>query len=77
MLIPSLTNSGRGVGIALGGLIYERFGSRNLFRACAGLNLVSLVVYFLFLCCMGIELTKPPADVKEPNQIDGKPGKLL
>ncbi|XP_072040443.1 major facilitator superfamily domain-containing protein 6-like isoform X2 [Amphiura filiformis] len=58
---------GRAVGISLGGIIFEKLGSRNLFRICAGLFLTSLVVYYLLLCCLGIKLTGQPTDDKNPS----------
>ncbi|XP_063964639.1 major facilitator superfamily domain-containing protein 6-like [Lytechinus pictus] len=38
---------GKGVGIILGGVIYDNFGARNLFRGSAILSFVTLVLYYV------------------------------
>ena len=48
------------MGTALAGFIYEKFGSRNLFRAVAGLCMIALLIYWPLLCCLGIKLTGTP-----------------
>ncbi|XP_041478085.1 major facilitator superfamily domain-containing protein 6-like [Lytechinus variegatus] len=45
---------GKGVGIILGGVIYDNFGARNLFRGSAILSFVTLVLY----CVIDIILDK-------------------
>ncbi|XP_041478086.1 major facilitator superfamily domain-containing protein 6-like [Lytechinus variegatus] len=38
---------GKGVGIILGGVIYDNFGARNLFRGSAIFSFVTLVLYYI------------------------------
>lgn len=42
--------TGEGTGTILGGLFYEQYGARNLFRAMAGTCVAVFIIYRTFLC---------------------------
>ncbi|XP_041477968.1 major facilitator superfamily domain-containing protein 6-like protein B [Lytechinus variegatus] len=47
LTFSTLFGLGKGVGIILGGVIYDNFGARNLFRGSAILSFVTLVLYYI------------------------------
>lgn len=61
---------GEGIGTILGGLFYERYGARNLFRTMAAACLCILIAYKIF-CCF-FEAIKPGSGGK-PTETSNEP----
>ncbi|XP_022099002.1 major facilitator superfamily domain-containing protein 6-like [Acanthaster planci] len=64
---------GRGVGTALGGVVYQEWGSRTLFRACLFTCLGTAVIYFLLRRFLVEGVEGPLAMYRKFSLVRGEP----